>query len=1396
MKTTIPAILLLLLITCRQGYAATNSDYACAPPYLSQNAKPNINLVLDYTRSMLGPAYISCSINTYTGLTTSCDSSHPSAESYDSTNSYYGYFKSDLYYKYNSSGYWEENSGCTNSDRKGTIGATASAACLSGNLLNFATTTRVNVLKKILTGGKFNTSTNVYTAEGANYIFMDSETKCKFTLTGTATTGRTVKFENSSAGSCSLLGGAASTATYIIDNKTTTPEEATGVVQSMYPAQVDLELSVYNASVDVVYRTGKNKAVTDYVSAINAETPIQGTNTGTALTEAKNYFSQSGMTAANTTLMVAKNDAAKDPYTDVGPLAVPCRKSFALLISDGQWNSGSDPVIPAYYMRMNDLRSDANLPGMQNVTTYAVYAFGDGDEGRNAMINTALWGGFSDNDGNNAPYPFSNVNNTQKASGTYTPFSGASGSKAYPSSTSTYPIPECDPDGTWTTACEEWDKHKTGLPYNYFEGDDGAELQRGIQKAVSDILKRAASSTAASVMGNNDNSGSTLLQALFFPEKQFESGSKASWIGELQSFWYFVDPTLKNVTIREDSDSDRKLKLDQDKIAEFVFDGSRTMVKLFSDSDRNGAKDTPNAPDATVENDSAKPLWRAGRSLWAQDADTRTIFTNDPTQTTATKLDFTSDSATANKLYKYLDTDNDTEAAAVISYVRGKSVDTTYRNRAVTIGGTEHVWKLGDIINSTPKIKSEVRLNSYNLKQPAGYGDSSYDQYIKSKDYNWRGSVYVGANDGMLHAFKVGSNFDGSTRGTVAEIKNADGTAATNLGKEQWAFIPKNTLPYLKYLLKKDYEHIFMVDGTPLLVDASINPTKHVVDGTTVTCTDATYSQCVKKTSVEKSTGQLSYDVNSAKGGTSWRTLLLGSTGMGGATSTVWANINGLNDKIGVTGNGKYFHCASCDFKAAGFEVGTVFMAYGFTNNNGYCVVTDVQANKMFCENAPNMKDDSKVPTAVLKQLAVKTPIMDPKDTTKGFGYSSFFALDVTDDLTAPGSYPKLLWEFSDPRLGFTTVPPAIVRIKDPADTGSGAQRNGKWYAVIASGPSGPIDKGWFMGLSDKRLTIFVLDLKSGRLVRTFSSAATDGINTQFTLPVDTFAFAGSLSGSTTDTDKFDSTRTGAYSDDAVYIGYTRADSATAPTAWDKGGVVRLLTYNDPDPANWKISTLIDGVGPVTSAVTKLQDATKSQLWLYFGTGRYYTKEDDPTNVQALYGLKEPCFTTGNVFSGSISAPCTTMVGTSSNPKRVLDNQTTVTAPDTSTSGWYINLPGKSGNAFPKRVITDTLASTNGLVNFTTFTPSKDVCSYGGETSLWSVKYDTGGSGAIKNLKGQLLIQLSTGAFQQVDMSNAFINSDNRETAAFTGVPPTSPPAITGNTNHFPTKRFLHIQER
>ena len=1245
-----------------------------------------------------------------------------------------------------------------------------------------------------------------------------------------SSTGLTV---NATPRSASLL----QNLTAYVRVKSSTPADFTGIIQTLYIGpgnadnKADIEMSFFDSTTGVDYTastvpsgattTVKNQAQANYLNAVNLCNAGGSTNTGPAMIEAEKFFRQEAVASSTKkpssgTKLIDKKNGASDPYynppatgtpSNTNSIAASCRKSFVILISDGEWNSGADPVGPAYNMHRRDeitpsttpktyydIRPDAAeapMSGVQSVTTYTVYAFGSTSFGRNALITTAIFGGFDDIDNNKLPYPFNVYPLARPYTDKYKDLSivsptNASNSVTFPPTDSncpandvycgsatvagtstlfvgddlpTFPLDQCKPGATktdvttvsprWDSHCAEWDKSQTGLPYNYFEATDGAVLAQAMTNAVNDILARTSSSTAASILGNNDNAGASLVQALFYPEKQFDGTLKASWIGEVQAFWYYLDPRLQNVTIREDSDEDLALQLNEDKVAELKFDGTYTKVNLYADANGDGSVDNytvpPTNPDSTIDVEAVNNIWRAGKTLWSRTASNRTIYTNDPTVSTVagSRIDFNVSSATPpvpTVAAGYFDVSTASGAvptvADVINYTRGTDISpSTYsvRQRTIQLESTQNTWKLGDVINSTPKMASEVRLNSYNLIAPSGYSDSSYDKYIKSKDYSYRGTAYVGANDGMLHAFKTGSNFAGTTSGVVANIKNADGSSATELGKETWAFIPKNALPYLQYMMLPGYQHIYSVDGSPLLVDASINPTTTKdSSGNPLTCTDSTYHLCGLTTTVDKSTGQLLY----TGAGTSWRTVLLSSMGLGGASRYSTAT------------------CTNC----------------------------------------------------------VKSPLAS-------LGLSSYFALDVTNPISeAETDYPKLLWEFSDPRLGFTTVTPAVVRIKDTNDT-AGFPRNGRWVAILASGPTGPITAAGqsFDGKSDMPLTIFVVDLKTGALLRTFNNLpSTDAINsahssvhTQVT-DMPSNAFAGSLSGSSIDLDKYNSTLDErasnstnpkvAYSDDAVYIGYARGNAAT-PTAWDKGGVLRMLTYNNYSPANWKVSRVIDGIGPVTSSVNKLQDKYNHQLWLYFGSGRYFIKGDDPDNVQSLFGVKDTCYNNSDTFTANCTDSLTVTATATASVGAIVtgvSDQTTLGTVDTTDSnykGWKIDLGIKAGTNFTKRVISNPVASTSGVVTFTTFTPSQDVCTYGGTTSVWALKYNTGGVGST-NLKGQILIQLSTGAFEQIDVSKAFTQSGNRETPQYQGVPPKSEPAITTNANHTPSKRILHIQER
>ncbi len=101
----------------------------------------------------------------------------------------------------------------------------------------------------------------------------------------------------------------------------------------------------------------------------------------------------------------------------------------------------------------------------------------------------------------------------------------------------------------------------------------------------------------------------------------------------------------------------------------------------------------------------------------------------------------------------------------------------------VDIKGTVYSsWKLGDIYHSTPVV----------IGEPAFYfKENNYADFYNANK-NRETTIYVGTNDGMLHA-----------------IKNSDGT-------EKFAIIPKNLLGKLKNL---SITHNFYVDSSPKAYD-------------------------------------------------------------------------------------------------------------------------------------------------------------------------------------------------------------------------------------------------------------------------------------------------------------------------------------------------------------------------------------------------------------------------------------------------------------------------------------------------------------------------------------------------------------------------------------------------
>jgi Tfp pilus tip-associated adhesin PilY1 len=163
------------------------------------------------------------------------------------------------------------------------------------------------------------------------------------------------------------------------------------------------------------------------------------------------------------------------------------------------------------------------------------------------------------------------------------------------------------------------------------------------------------------------------------------------------------------------------------------------------------------------------------------------------------------------------------EADKTVRWIRGEDIS-GYRARQFdwTNDGDENpqTWRLGDIIHSTPVVVASPAARYDVVK-----GDKTYAAYV-DKYYNRRHMVYVGGNDGMLHAFNSGfwndaeKEFD--TDNAFATNSGSSSVTSHPLGSELWAYVPKAVLPHLQWLTSSSYSHTYYVDGEPASYDVNI----------------------------------------------------------------------------------------------------------------------------------------------------------------------------------------------------------------------------------------------------------------------------------------------------------------------------------------------------------------------------------------------------------------------------------------------------------------------------------------------------------------------------------------------------------------------------------------------
>ncbi|MFI3217658.1 MAG: PilC/PilY family type IV pilus protein [Methylococcales bacterium] len=287
----------------------------------------------------------------------------------------------------------------------------------------------------------------------------------------------------------------------------------------------------------------------------------------------------------------------------------------------------------------------------------------------------------------------------------------------------------------------------------------------------------------------------------------------------------------------------------------------------------------------------------------------------------------------------------------------------------------QDLWLLGDIVNADPVYVGTESYGGYSRLPTTEGGGETYTKFVSDKAYTktgWRKMAYVGANDGMLHAFDARIPVVG-TATYAADVLEA--------GKEVFAFIPDSVYSGFKNLSSPKYKHQYFVDGSAVASDVYILPTI----GTTA----------------------------------EWRTVVVGSTGAGGksvfaldvttpatfsASNVLW-EISDIDPPTGLTpteqttfkDNIGYSIPAPIIVKlnnsTGNSWAALVANGYGGTNNKAILYIVDI-------------KDGS-----IIKQIDTGAA-----SATKANGLSSPFAADINRDgkvdVVYAGDLLGNMWKF------------------------------------------------------------------------------------------------------------------------------------------------------------------------------------------------------------------------------------------------------------------------------------------------------------------------------------------------------------------------------------------------
>jgi type IV pilus assembly protein PilY1 len=308
----------------------------------------------------------------------------------------------------------------------------------------------------------------------------------------------------------------------------------------------------------------------------------------------------------------------------------------------------------------------------------------------------------------------------------------------------------------------------------FSHSNNAEELSQAIVGAISDIVQKSQSFTAATVPATRTADGGNIYTSLFLPQN-----NNPFWEGHLKLF---------NIT----SDGD-------------ILDasGNCALVNPTPVGECKGGAISQTAP----------PYWDAAEEIPAPVS--RSLYTTMPSGSTQVRVPFdttlplsglgdpavTTDDLTTTDIAQYPGSGATTAIGlkdAIVQNVRGCELGTGVTNACVT-----RPWLLGDIFHSNPLVVGEPR----SFVPEASYFAFAAAHATRDK------MIYAGANDGFLHGF-LGGTWDATP--PVGEQPSYD----RGTGAEIFGFMPWPARRNIRNLPRDGGNRDFYyVDGSPAAAD-------------------------------------------------------------------------------------------------------------------------------------------------------------------------------------------------------------------------------------------------------------------------------------------------------------------------------------------------------------------------------------------------------------------------------------------------------------------------------------------------------------------------------------------------------------------------------------------------